>query len=343
LFPGPVLFRDTLAIFGDRMLTSLKIKNFKSWADTERLRLAPLTVIFGANSSGKSSLGHLLLALKQTVLSADRKRALHLGDDGSLVDLGTFEECIHHHDLRRRLRFELGWTLPGGLIVKDPIHKERYTADSMELRAALRATPTGQPEVVAIEYELANSADTVLSTSFSKGQDDKFSLNVRPYQLVRAQGRPWPLDAPDKFYRISDQSRARFQNAAFFADLALETEAALSRVFYLGPLRDHPRRFYQWAGDTPEDVGQRGELTIPAILAASAAGRRLNMGDYQHYKGFEELIAYWLKHLGIIDSFEVKPIAVGRKEYEVLLRTRGSRSNVQITDVGFGISQGLPA
>ncbi len=59
------------------MLTSLHIENFKVWKNTGDIRLAPLTVIFGANSAGKSSLGHLLLALKQTVLSADRKRPLH--------------------------------------------------------------------------------------------------------------------------------------------------------------------------------------------------------------------------------------------------------------------------
>ena len=61
------------------MLTSLRIKNFKAWRDTGPIRLAPLTVIFGSNSAGKSSLGHLLLGLKQTALSTDRKRALHLG------------------------------------------------------------------------------------------------------------------------------------------------------------------------------------------------------------------------------------------------------------------------
>ena len=56
------------------MLTELRIKNFKAWKDTGAVRMAPLTVIFGANSAGKSSLGHLLLALKQTTLLSDRKR-----------------------------------------------------------------------------------------------------------------------------------------------------------------------------------------------------------------------------------------------------------------------------
>jgi predicted ATPase len=83
------------------MLTHLQIQGFKAWRDTGPVRLAPLTVIFGANSSGKSSLGHLLLALKQTALLADRKRALHLGNENSLIDLGTFADCVYDHKIGR--------------------------------------------------------------------------------------------------------------------------------------------------------------------------------------------------------------------------------------------------
>src|SRR5208282_5323162 len=100
------------------MLTSLRIENFKSWRDTGPIYLKPLTVIFGANSAGKSSLGHLLLALKQTALSSDRKRALNLGDATTLIDLGTFADCLYGHDLSRKLSFDLGWRLPQRLEVR---------------------------------------------------------------------------------------------------------------------------------------------------------------------------------------------------------------------------------
>jgi len=38
------------------MLTHLRLQNFKAWVDTKDIRLAPLTIFFGANSSGKSSI-----------------------------------------------------------------------------------------------------------------------------------------------------------------------------------------------------------------------------------------------------------------------------------------------
>jgi len=126
-------------------------------------------------------------------------------------------------------------------------------------------------------------------------------------------------------------------------DLALRTEAALGRFYYLGPLREYPKRIYSWAGDTPDSVGQKGELTIPAILAARAKERRLNRGPGRRTKPFDIFIAQWLKDLGIINDFTVRPVAPGRKEYEVLLRTHSGGSEVKLTDVGFGVSQVLPA
>lgn len=71
------------------MFTHLRIKNFKAWRDTGDIRLAPLTVFFGANSAGKSNLTQFLLALKQTVESPDRQRVLHSGDGKTVVDLGS--------------------------------------------------------------------------------------------------------------------------------------------------------------------------------------------------------------------------------------------------------------
>ena len=80
------------------MLTRLRFRNFKAWQDSGDIRLAPLTVLFGANSAGKTSIPQLLLLLKQTAESPDRQRALQLGDSRSLVDLGTYDDVVHNND-----------------------------------------------------------------------------------------------------------------------------------------------------------------------------------------------------------------------------------------------------
>ncbi|RCW76253.1 DUF3696 domain-containing protein [Pseudorhodoferax soli] len=326
------------------MLTHLRIQNFKAWRDTGPVRLAPLTVIFGANSAGKSSLGHLLLALQQTARSTDRKRALHLGDSSSLIDLGTFTDCLYGHDLSQPLGVELGWQLPKALEVRDPlVPASRYQGNAMRLDVELMANKSGQPEVQAMAYALQSDGSTVLDAALTRDSNRKFSLSSNSFGFKMADGRKWPMDEPEKFYRLSDLSAARFKNAGFMADLALATEAMLDSLSYLGPLRSHPQRIYQWSGDTPASVGETGAQTVAAMLAAQNDGRQLNRGPRKAKQGFAPFIASWLKDLGVIHDFSVHPVAEGRKEYEVLIKTGAKSPQVKITDVGFGVSQVLPA
>lgn len=326
------------------MLTHLHIKNFKAWKDTGRIRLAPLTVIFGANSAGKSSLGHLLLALQQTARSTDRKRALHLGDTSSLIDLGTFKDCLHGHDLTQSLDFEMGWELPRSLEIRDPLlPTARYQGDHMRLDVKLAAGKSEQPEVQDLNYALSSGENEVLDVSMRRDDKRKYTLSSRHYGFKMADGRKWPLEEPEKFYRLSDITIARFKNAGFLTDFALATEAMLDSLSYLGPLRSHPQRIYQWSGDTPASVGQMGEYTIAAILAAQSEKRMLNRGPKRARQEFGAFIAAWLKDLGVIHDFSVRPVAAGRKEYEVLVKTHSRAPEVKITDVGFGVSQVLPA
>ena len=82
------------------MITHIRVKNFKSWQDSDIVKLAPLTGFFGTNSSGKSSLLQMLLLLKQTV---GKNEVLFFGDGNSLVNLGNFQEVIHGHELGNEL------------------------------------------------------------------------------------------------------------------------------------------------------------------------------------------------------------------------------------------------
>lgn len=326
------------------MINEFQLKNFKAWENTGPMVLKPLTVIFGTNSSGKSSLGHFLLALKQTVLLTDRKRALHLGDENSLIDLGTYEECVHGHDLGADIGFRLKWKKNKPFSIEDVLKKNvRYQGGSLELESRISSREkTGQPWTRSFSYRLLDGDEERFHVTHSKN-DGKPRLECSPLQLVRAMGRGWPVEAPEKFYLFSERTLSRYQNAQSLNNLALETEALIQNFYHLGPLRNPPKRIYPWSGDTPLDVGSQGELTIAAILAATAEGRKLNRGPGKRRQSFDEFIAGWLKDLEIISEFRVRPVAPGRKEYEVLIKVNKGSAEVKLTDVGFGVSQVLPA
>lgn len=327
------------------MFTNLSISNFKTWERLDKLRLAPITVFFGANSSGKSSIGQLLLMLKQTAESPDRKRVLHFGDPKSLVDVGTYQDVVFNHEVGRSIGFSFSWTLPGALHITDTRSDESYVGDSLTFRAEVGQDQSQNPPRVLVnefDYSLTLEGREVLGVGIKRSttKELKYDLAERGYVFVRSVGRVWRLPQPTRFYGFPDEAVAYWTNAGFLRDLTLELEKQLARVSYLGPLREEPERTYVWSGEQPESSGSRGQRAVEAIL--SAGDRRINKGRKQAYHPFQQVIANWLKQLGIIDSFVVQPIARNRKEYEVRVRTSALAPEVLLPDVGFGISQVLP-
>lgn len=323
------------------MLTRLNFKNFKAWKDSDEIRLAPLTVLFGTNSAGKTSIPQLLLLLKQTAESSDRKRALQLGDDRTLVNLGRFEEAVHGHDLQSELAFSLTWGLSEALQVVDPLRKKSlWVGDALRFDATIGAGDKRQPMVKSFTYELLQGNDSTLALYMKRRKDSGFDLTAENYSLRRRPGRAWRLPPPLRFYGFPDEATAYFQNTAFISDLVLRFEQLLQSIFYVGPLRENPRRLYPWSGEIPDHVGEKGERAVEAILAAG--DRAFNFKRGEHTRPLGELVAERLRSMHLIQHFEVRPLGPNRNEYEVLVRTGAKTAQVKVTDVGFGVSQVLP-
>lgn len=329
------------------MLTKLRIKNFKPWRDTNDVRLAPLTVLFGTNSGGKTSIPQLLLLLKQTTESPDRQRALHLGDSRSLVDVGTFDDVLHNHDLANLFEFSFEWSPTKDFTVRDPLKNQNYTGDGLEFAAKLQADKKHQPRTVRFSYELRRAGDKIMDVALAERANGnkarkkpEFELSSESYSLVRHPGRAWGLPEPLRFYGFPDEVAAYYQNTAFTADFVLELERMLKSIFYVGPLREYPKRLYLWSGEVPDHVGVKGERAIEAILAAP--DRSFNWKSKQRTKTLPVVVAERLKAMGLIHDFQVRQLGKHRKEYEVLVRTNPNLPEVKLTDVGFGVSQVLP-
>jgi AAA15 family ATPase/GTPase len=90
------------------MINHLNVKNFKAWENLN-ISFGKVTGIFGTNSSGKSSLLQMLLLLKQTKNTPDRNIVLDFGDADKLINLGTYHDVIHKHEIDRKLSWSLDW------------------------------------------------------------------------------------------------------------------------------------------------------------------------------------------------------------------------------------------
>lgn len=331
------------------MLSKLRIKNFKLWKDTGNIRMAPITLFFGANSSGKSSIGHFLMMLKQTIESPDRKAVFYPGGRTSAVQLGSFQEMVFHRDSANRIKFEYDWDLQDLLRFKDPISGDSFSGDTLSFEAEVGLDLKDQHSLVVdqLRYQVIDKNEITTSIGMERkpGARAEYKVEAEKYSLKRQKGRVWYPGAPVRFYGFPDEVVAYHQNADFVQSLSFEHEKLFGMISYLGPLRIKAERLYSWTGIEPESVGYSGENTVAAILAAR--NRKISLVKpgakrASPAKLFEEIIALKLTEMGLIKEFKVNPISEQRQEYEVKIRTKGSKDWVDLPDVGFGISQVLP-
>jgi predicted ATPase len=306
--------------------------------------MAPISLFFGANSSGKSSIGQFLMMLKQTVESPDRKAVFYPGGKNSAVQLGSYQEMVFHRDPSKKISFEYKWSFPESLKFSDPVTKEFFSGDAVTFHAEAGVSDKDKNTLTLdrLNYELFSQNASTLSIGMERkaGSKSEYKVDAKNYALKRKQGRVWNPGAPVRFYGFPDEVVAYHQNADFVQTLNLKHEKLFRSISYLGPLRTKVERLYSWTGSEPESVGYSGESTVAAILAAR--NRKINLGYKKATKPFEAIIAMKLKEMGLIEEFKVNPISEQRQEYEVKVRTRGSIDWVDLPDVGFGISQVLP-
>lgn len=305
-----------------------------------------ITGVFGTNSSGKTSLLQFLLLLKQTKDATDRAIALEL--NGDLVELGTIRDAVHQHDEERSIKFDLSFRLQSVHALTDPSDKRTSAitkGDTLSLSSEIGVRRKA-PYTKKIAYTLGG-----MTFALETREDDSHAFELRTqsesvdksaFRFVRTQGRAWKLPGPVKSYAFPDQARTFFQNSGFLADLETIYEGALDNIYYLGPLRHPPERDYLWARSRPTDVGTSGEKTIDAILSATEANETRNVKPKARHMPFQKMISHWLSAMGIIYSFRVEEIADGSNLWRAHVRTRAGASEVQLTDVGFGVSQVLP-
>ena len=94
------------------MITKIAIENFKGIGERVEVELRPLTLLFGPNSAGKSSILHALHYAREIFerqnINPDRTIA-----GGGFVDLGGFPAFVHNHDLGQEVKISIQLDLRG--------------------------------------------------------------------------------------------------------------------------------------------------------------------------------------------------------------------------------------
>ena len=218
------------------MITELRAQNFKSWQDTGALHLAPLTGLFGANNSGKTSILQVLLMLKQTVENypSDWNEPLYFGGEGSPVNLVDFDTVIHRHNLTFSLDISVSWKLLGQRTIGG------HFIDSLSFSTTIIKN-VEQSELRGFHY---THYTTVRGYRFGVRWTSQENLVtpkgyiVKPREYMAIPGDI--LMNPFRCYGVVNPTGLREP----FAHLQETFEDLVSRVHHLGPLRRNPRHRY---------------------------------------------------------------------------------------------------
>ena len=333
------------------MFKQLRIRNFKSLADTGDLAMKPLTILVGPNSSGKSALFKALLALKQTAESRDLQSPLEV--NGDYVELGTYRDFIYGHDLSKVFSIEAGLSgdSPFSDIVQRALNPSHKTSE-MPL-------PSSTDDIgfeVEFQYNQRTQQIQVKTVSATQGQEHLLRAARKPRGKYKIETPPSIGNvALNKFYSfrpeesldlesLNPQSRSKAHLEKFtralnhfmlLAGFGQFIEGFLHRIRYLGPLRAAPERLYIAGGETPQDVGLAGERAVD-VLRMHKQLTRSSVESKELVTKVEE----WVKRFGF--SLGVEFSKASSTVYEVHFVDPHTNISVNIADVGFGASQVLP-
>ena len=338
------------------MLKKLRIQNFKCWEDTGIIDMAPITLFFGANSSGKSSIGQFLMMLKQTVEVHDQELVFYLGGENSVIQLGSYEEMVFQGKMENNIKFEYQWSpnRDSDLRIQNSSPpNESFSGNGLAFQAEVGIPDSKQnpkrPPILSIhefKYKLIKDGEIKLSFGMKRKNLISYPYVVESPDFALKQRPPGErgeisFESPVNFFRFPRRVTDIFSNTENFSTtFHYQHEELFRSLFYIGPLRTKTERWYHYH-TIPKSVGYEGQHTVGAILTAQDRNYKI-IGTGRTEYSFEEFIALKLKDMGLIEEFKVQQISQQTQMYETKIKTKGSETWVNLSDVGFGISQVLP-
>jgi len=294
------------------MIKSIQLGNFKAFAETQAIPIKPITLIFGANSAGKSSIIHSL-ALLHEALNTGELDIFRTRLGGSSIDLGGFRQYIHRRQANRRMDLRLTLNT-----AKFQGRLKELLDPAMEITAAVTVgmplddqdQPLTGSSPHVISYELESDGNTLLR--MSRRPAGHFALDLLPYnhpvlqKIITAL-----LEGFTTTGKISEEDIAGLESP--IADIIADLRASMGAFFPKG-LTDFRR----------EDEGEARQLSL---IPVSKGYRQEDLAKALHFflpRTLDELIRELnalieseinrMQYLGPLRSYPPRHIAFAEHE-----------------------------
>ncbi|MDQ3805771.1 MAG: AAA family ATPase [Acidobacteriota bacterium] len=290
-------------------ITKISVAGFKSIAEEQSIEVRPLTILAGANSSGKSSIMQPLLLLKQTLEASYDPGALRL--DGPNVRFTSADQFLSHVGRGKHT---------------DVFSVGIETGDEGSLTTYFRKQPGKPIEVQRSVYMKGDLGDQIVADITS---DEVARVVSEKYEIAVVRDR----------FILGNSLRERGDSSSqgnLVVKLGEEIEAYIGETIHIPGLRGNPERTYLVAA-----AGRTFPGTFENYVASIIAKWQAE-DDSDNLEG----VSQDLKELGLTWKVSAMPLNDTQVELQVARLpqvTRGKASDmVSIADVGFGVSQTLP-
>lgn len=324
-------------------ISSLSIEGFKSIDSELTLKLQPLTILAGANSSGKSSAIQPLLLLKQTLEAPYDPGPLLL--NGPNVEFTSVSQFL----CNSRVNAEVGTFSIGGETETEMSDSNSHSYCKLFFKKKIT-------EPVELEKQLTRLSSIPkiylpkpVEWVFKEGLTE---LTNEPFpELLSLFSIDFYTDERGPAFLQSTRNRCFIETLIvtikssppkpiFFANTTLlgsqPFEHAITHVIHVPGLRGNPKRNYPVTG-----IGDRFPGTFEKYVASVVAHAQTSRD-----RSFLNQLVTDLRELGL--AWHIQAKAVDDASLELLVnRLPQSGANsasdlVSIADVGFGVSQTLP-
>lgn len=318
-------------------LTNIRLQNFKCFADSGNIPLAPLTVIFGRNNSGKSSILQSLLLLRQSLDSPEYGPRFNLR--GPLYPAGTYSDIVHQHRSKEHIVISLGvLQAKRGSRTGPGLEFERPSSQVSAIDIECCSDEPRSPRLSRLAVKCGDGDPLEIRRGRGKGGPYELAIGGKTQGGEKAASFRLladflPVVGPEPQRRGRPSTNREKTRVAVDAALT-EFRGILSGMRAVGAFRRQPERRYEYQGRVSGMMDATGEHVVDALI--EDATRRSGRGELLYS------VNQWLKAVGRVRLMPLRGISKKARIFELRLRDTDSGRWANYADVGFGIGQALP-
>lgn len=329
-------------------LKHIRLANFKCFAQGVDLELGKITLLTGANSTGKSSLVYGILGALQSP-----RFPYEFSANGRYVNMGNFSEMVFAHD--RSLSMTVGFTL-----VENGIPVEittSWTNSNVSNQAVLSEYEAHSPSFDVKVSRQVEGAEYLLTMDYRPQEGQNHDIHGLELLITDIYRSAELLKTFHKEENIAEDFMAGYKKQTTVHEIPLQ----VSENGVICPGNMKASVAYGLINRQIVDLVRRYQDKMNFISSYRLPGERTYLEEsltngkiHASGKGFVNQLLQWrennrnyyesliqaMRSMGVL--YDIEPERIGSGQFKIGVTIHKDGPTALLTDVGFGISQLLP-